>query len=97
MPVQEIQITENWLVTVIGWLWTGLLSVLAWIGYQQYKRLGDIELALSKKADKEYVEVTYQEFKDELKEHRKESREDFIILHNSIIDEVKNYLLTYKK
>lgn len=89
----DIQITENWFVTVIGWLWKALLSVLAWIGYQQYKRLGDMEQAISKKADKNEVDGKYSDITGALEEHRKESREDFMLVHQNI-NEVKSYLIS---
>ena len=62
--MQEGLPPDGW--AVAGWLWKAILSVAAWAGYQQVKRVDALEAILNAKADKATVSASVSEVKEQI-------------------------------
>lgn len=76
---------DGW--TVVGWLWKALLTLGAWIGVTQIKRLDQIEEALKSKSVKADTDKETERLEQAMREHRSETREGFAQV-NSRLDSI---------
>lgn len=76
---------DGW--TVVGWLWKALLTLGAWIGVTQIKRLDQIEEALKSKSVKADTDKETERLEQTMREHHSETREGFAQV-NSRLDSI---------